>query len=316
LRFVVYSDLHLNLWNYKATLKSGYNSRLLAQRSVLEDIRTYCVERNITDLICCGDIFHTRGKIDAEVLDGAYHSFSFIHDSGIYQTWVVGNHDQKTKSGSIHSLSFLQEFGQVVSDFSINWPGEFSFMPYTEDKAELEHFFAECQNANTKICFIHQGVSGVPVKTGVFLDEIFHQDMIPDNVKHVFAGHYHQHKRVSDKITIPGAPMQHTWGDSGNRCGWLDVTYEDDGEVEIKHIESNHPKFVMDPAEAGEMDFVRDLDLLMEEDGDIDLTSSNFEDLETLISEFSTQKNLDEHSRRIGRNLREGTYEAPVIEDK
>ncbi|GAG32042.1 unnamed protein product, partial [marine sediment metagenome] len=66
-------------------------------------------------------------------------------------------------------------------------------------------------------------------------------DMIPDHVKHVFAGHYHTHTEVNDKFTIVGAAMQHNWGDAGKPRGWL--VYDTDTN-EVEFIESNHPKFV------------------------------------------------------------------------
>lgn len=313
MRFLVYSDLHLHTWSYGSKLIDGKNSRLKAQQDVLRQIKEYALSNNISKIICCGDVFHTQGKVDAEVLQAAYHSFNDIKKAGLEQIWMVGNHDQKDKRGIIHALDILRPLGEVVdTQLYIGMGADIPlvFFPYTEDEEYLKTMF-KVSNIPNQIMFIHQGVSSVPMKNGYLIDEIFKPEMILESTKHVFSGHYHNHTRVTDKLTIPGAPMQHTWGDEGEKRGWLDVEVGD--EVKITHVESDHPKFIRDvEAQCRECDFrPASLDPGREVESRINLSVADFDMLDDLICDFAKEKNLDRHTEQIGRQLREGKYEAP-----
>jgi DNA repair exonuclease SbcCD nuclease subunit len=313
-RFIVYSDLHFHLWSYGSKIVNGQNSRLLTQQKVLYDLKDYAIKNGIREIFCCGDIFHTPGKIDSEVLATAYSTFKEISEVGIKQWWIPGNHDQKDRAGKIHSLSWLKELGFLVEKLEIfvNYSGltSLAFLPYTEDKEELIAFFSKVPT--NSLCFIHQGVQGVPVPSGFLVDEIFDPAIIPDHVEHVFAGHYHDFKKVSDKLTIPGAPMQHTWADVGKKRGWLDCHVSAHG-LTIKHIESDHPKFVRGSSEeAKEGDFVEKDSDTQPEEPRIQLSAADFSDLEKVVEEFSEKKKLDKHTREVGKQLREKKYEVPL----
>jgi hypothetical protein len=58
--------------------------------------------------------------------------------------------------------------------------------------------------------------------------------------RNVFAGHYHNHKRLRIGVYSVGALCHQTWGDIGSRAGFVIV--QPDGEVE--HVESSAPKFI------------------------------------------------------------------------
>lgn len=303
-RFVVYSDLHLHCWSYGAESGSGYNSRLISQIRVLNQIKEYCLSRHIDTLVFTGDCFHTQGKVDSEVLMAAYNAFKEISDRDIHQIWLVGNHDAKNKAGTIHSLQFLKSFGTVVDDMEL--VRDFWCMAYTEDEEKLKRFF-ELAPENC-IALMHQGVAGVPMKSGYLIDEIFKPEMVPSKVRFVFTGHYHKAKLVNNKILIPGSAMQHTWNDAGDKRGWWDVQVHG-SQISLNHIESNHPKFILNPNEATDMDFVKPK--ADTEEKEINLSSADFDCLDELIEEFSEQKELDPYSQLIGKQLRANTYEAP-----
>lgn len=303
MRILVYSDLHLNCWA-NSTYINGRNSRLVAQQNVLEQMRTYCMNNEIFDMFFCGDAFHTQGKVDSEVLNAAWESFGSIYKSGIKQIWLVGNHDQKDKAGRIHSLSFLNEFGTVVYDDFWCSLGcfdpltTFSFLSYTEDKEKLEKFFSDPDLGD--ICFIHQGVSGVSQPSGFFIDEIFSPDLLPDHVRHVFAGHYHTYNHVNERITIPGSPMPLYRGDEKEKHGWLDVTIPEEGELKIKFVEAKYPNFFEDK-------HLKDNE---KEEGP-ELRVDDFSDLAPVIHQFSTKKNLSPRAIEVGKELQESKYEIP-----
>ncbi|KKK68575.1 hypothetical protein LCGC14_2942690, partial [marine sediment metagenome] len=169
--------------------------------------------------------------------------------SNTYIDLLVGNHDMADQGMQHHSLHWMKafNFGNRLKDGpfrvidhplhnSHNLADPFSYLPYTEDKAVIEKFFAECGD----VCFMHQGVAKVPMGSGFLIDEILTPDMIPDHVKHVFTGHYHQHNRVSDKLTIIGSTMQHNWSDTGDDRGyvWYDT---ETGDIEL--VDVGAPRF-------------------------------------------------------------------------
>ena len=145
-------------------------------------------------------------------------------------------------------------------------------------------------------------MGGVSQKSGYVVDEIFTPDMAA-HVRHVFSGHYHDHKTIGN-VTIPGAPMQHTWGDVGEKRGWLDVTIPDEGPLEITHVESDHPKFGEDwkanESVEAEPEIARPHPTM-------------FANLEGLVAEY--KKEMDLYTQKVGDALMDFKYEIPSTED-
>ena len=250
MKILIFSDLHLHNWSYGSTVVNGMNSRLMAQADVLNQIADAATQ--VDYIVFCGDLFHTHGKLDADVLKVAYDGFLAIAAKSSCDIDVlVGNHDTNRKDLGVHSLHWLNSLAitpdepriRVVSepDYThlTRWNSpdlKLSILPYTEDKYTIKQFFKNAEG----ICFMHQGVANVPMGSGFLIDEILTKEMIPDRVQHVFTGHYHQHNRVSDKLTVIGSTMQHTWNDVGDKRGWL-IYDTDSGEI-TQH-ESKAPQF-------------------------------------------------------------------------
>ena len=253
MKILVFSDLHLHNWPYGSELVEGTNSRLLNGYSVMKQIATYINEHRVDACVFGGDLFHTHGKIDSAVLKYAFYGMERIvqHLARPADMYVlVGNHDTSDKSMKTHNLHWMEALGINVVDTP--WhnhfnglPRELSFLPYTEDKKVIEEFFKKAAYKENTTCFMHQGIAEVPMGSGFLIDEIFTLDMIPDGVKHVYTGHYHQYKHVSDKATIIGSTMQLNWSDEGHKKGFLIVDTDTDiGADRIKQIESVAPRFV------------------------------------------------------------------------
>lgn len=338
MRVLIFSDLHLHIWPYGASLVDGMNSRLKAQADALDVIAAASVDAY--QVVFCGDLFHCHGKMDASVLKVAYEGLSKIIDGGnVAIDVLVGNHDMSDKSMVNHSLHWLNAFNNTgnpplrVIDTPVHnhrldhYNGlPFSYLPYTEDKKVIEKFFAECG----EVCFMHQGVANVPMGSGFLIDEILTEDMIPDHVKHVFTGHYHKHNKVSDKLTIVGSTMQHTWNDAGDDRGYL---WYDTETGEIEHVDVGGPRFVtfkMGETSAALIrdNFLRvtnyegqDTDELRKEFMGIGARSVEFVQkvaktkkldlsgntggfhLPTLVEEYTKQQGIDDDRSKVGKEL-------------
>lgn len=345
-RFIVFSDLHFNLWRYGShqDTDSG-NSRLTNQCEFFDRMCNYAAENNIRYALFCGDFFHTPGSIKTEVLGAAWHSLTKMGRYPRLQfVWLVGNHDQADKAGNLHALDFLGQFGCLANRYN---PLELEDLPpivgldYTEDADKLKRFLGNVPDDS--IVLLHQGVGGVEVNSkGFTLNELLTPDMIPDYVLHAFAGHYHSHKRVSDRLTIPGATMQHNWSDAGEQRGFLDV-WIDEGQIHIKHVDSHSFKFNKMPYSTfGSMiewtesrAFVRVTGVpnakeatrvkkmlydhqaqsveieLVEEDKQQDVESDDFDSLDTLFEEFVDKNGIEGRQLEVGKDVIEGKYEAP-----
>jgi DNA repair exonuclease SbcCD nuclease subunit len=242
MKVLIFSDFHLHNWPYGSRLVDGMNSRLQAQADVFTRLAKYISENTVDYIVFCGDLFHTHGKIDNAVLKVAYEGIDEIMraDRTVPMDMLVGNHDTDRKDLSVHALHWLNSFeGIRVIDKPTHtgwFTAPFSFLPYTEDKAVIEKFFAEAG----EYCFMHQGMVDVPMASGFVVNEIMNYEMIPDHVKHVFTGHYHPHRYVGTKCTVIGSIMQHTWADMNDRRGWL-MFDTDTGEID--QINSLAPEF-------------------------------------------------------------------------
>lgn len=253
MRFVVFSDLHLNSWSYGSSLVNGFNSRLLDQKAVLKQLATYCDENNITDVLFMGDFYH-KSKVEAEVLTVAHEALLDLRE-GRRLLFLTGNHDMSSRNLKMHALSMLSNYGTVADEWYES--AKLWALPYTEDQELLNSFLSKCPR--DAIVALHQGVSGTEINSkGFTLNEILAPHMVPDHVAFAFAGHYHSHKKVKDNLYIPGSPLQLNWGDKGEKRGWLDVNLE---TREVKHIESKAPKFIeytdIDNATGFEGNFIR-----------------------------------------------------------
>ena len=225
-----------------------YNDRLIDQVDYLFEMGKYAYNQNINHVFFCGDWFHTHGTVSAEALMATAAVLQRFKELDLQLYIVAGNHDYADKSGFINSLALMQREGvKVFSPGSrvanIKGLPPVLFIPYSESTEYLKQAFKLAPTQS--LVFMHQGVSGVEVNSkGFTLNEILHPSMVPDYVLHAFTGHYHTFKRVSDNLTIPGAPMQHNWGDKGEDRGFLEVFLEG-STVHIKRIiNKDSPRFV------------------------------------------------------------------------
>ena len=227
-KFVVVSDIHLNLWNFGDSIKRLENNIDCLHWSIEK-----AIENNCDAILFCGDIFHTHGNISTIVLSKLYDCLSinklWLQEHAVY---IPGNHDLVYKNNTmINSIKFLDYFGSVINwNHSVDLPNMplIYGIPYIEDSDCLQRLLETAPRDS--IIIMHQGVSGVEVNNkGFTLNEILTPDMIPSHILHAFTGHYHTRKIINSKLTIPGALVQHNFSDAGEVRGSLLVETDSDG---------------------------------------------------------------------------------------
>lgn len=238
MRLLVFSDLHLHNHTYGATLVDGINSRLRDGARILDQIAMHCQYNDIEHVVFAGDLLHTHGKIDASVLKVAYEGMKKIRAEVPLVTALVGNHDTADVTMKTHAMHWLNGIGVKVVDKPFHDVCGLSFLPYVGSTEEIAAFFEE----SGRICFLHQGLAGVPMKSGFVPGSEFSEDMIPEWVVHAFTGHYHPHRRVSEISTVIGSAMQINWADEGDERGFLVV--DTDAPADFEFIPTIHPRFI------------------------------------------------------------------------
>lgn len=219
-RFLLFSDVHLHPWN-SITLEH--------QRDCLLNIVRYAVNNNIKNLLFSGDIFHSPSNINTQAMWVWNKFLSEVKRANLSLTGISGNHDHYFKDGSVTALEAVNLLpkgrllysGDITTIDGVPVKG----FDYIDDKEELKSFLKDSDFPSESILLTHQGVNGIELNSkGFTLNEALHPDLIPQNVLHCFSGHYHSNKQVSDNLTIPGALIQHGFGDSSEARGFLDIT--------------------------------------------------------------------------------------------
>jgi DNA repair exonuclease SbcCD nuclease subunit len=199
----------------------------------------YARQNEIDLILFCGDFFHTPSRVATEVLsEAARIKEGLLADLCLIA--LTGNHD--IKMGTLNSLEVMNSpcFRVLHKETHFTIDGlHISALPYTENVKVLNQFFAAVETRKVPVfVLLHQGVSNVELNSkGFTLNELLKPEMIPSNVVQAFSGHYHSFKQVSDKLTIPGSLMQHTWADKGETRGFLDVTW-DGGDLHMQRIDT------------------------------------------------------------------------------
>lgn len=251
MKFAILSDIHAyGSTVYSGTGVDGVNIRLqLILDELLRAANTLVAEGGRTIFIA-GDIFHTRGSIDPEVLNPLRDTVEQILNLGIDIHAIPGNHDLKSKdsrklSSQIENLAQISIAGGMFRCYnevtSLQVDGDwFGFVPWRSSNKDLLDDLTSLSahpNAAQMHVFIHAGIDGV--LSGMPAHGLTDADLAAFGFRRVYAGHYHNHVVFpGNKVVSIGATTHHNWGDVGTRAGFLIV--EDDT---VTFHDTQAPKF-------------------------------------------------------------------------
>lgn len=258
MRVLNFSDLHGHAFKpYSVKLPNGNNSRLEDAINVLQEIYEACKTYEIDIVLFAGDLFHARDTLAVPTFNAIYGGIARIKTRVDDLGLLVGNHDQVTRDGAIHSIYSFSAIAQVMGK-----PCWHSFhckrdktqlhlfaIPFMEDKVTIENLLKLASSSKppgeTTCCLAHLGISGAKVGSNYVLiskDNPTTYHFAQAKFTQVFLGHYHQHQMLAPNIRYLGATHQHNWGDTGQERGfhiWDTI----ENEVEFVPIKSA-PKFV------------------------------------------------------------------------
>lgn len=234
-KILFHADLHFNLYREFSEGETGRLERIIeVERAII----TYALNYGIKDLVFLGDWFHNRSQLNVLVLQKTLELLyqNLANDLRFY--FLVGNHDQYDSSGQIHSLYPLKVIGKVADMPCYIKVGDklIGFIPYQVDREQfLQDVNRLLRGQKVDILCLHQGVKEAQLLNGIAMgDESFISiNELPDYLP-IVSGHIHK-PQVIDNLLYVGAPLQHNFGDAGDRRGWY--VLDDDGEFEF--IENN-----------------------------------------------------------------------------
>lgn len=253
--YAVLSDIHAHSFTlFSKTEADGTNSRLRIILNEMKRAADELVKVGGTTMVISGDIMHTRGQIDPEVLNPLRETINSILGLGVTIYAIPGNHDLKSAetnelSSSIQNLVQIHNTGGeffVYNEAEVKFCAGFNlgFVPWHNTKegllTDLEKIktIAGAHVGVTDV-FIHAGIDGV--LSGMPAHGLTSTELAAFGFRRVFAGHYHNHKDFGDGVVSVGATTHHNWGDVGTRAGFLIV---DEKTGAITHHASEAPRFV------------------------------------------------------------------------
>lgn len=255
------ADLHFHQWSAFASANAdGRNSRLAG---LLYELRR-CAKQTCSAggkyVVLAGDIFHVRGSVSPTVLNAVKDELDYCwkeYDSRFIV--LAGNHDLEGKDATrLGSAVTALECGYVrvinePTDISLEGGPAAVMVPWYESVEILKDALLAWANRYSEDLrgeldlILHAPIDGVI--DGLPLHGLSPEWLAELGFKRVFAGHYHNHRRVyhdsdgsstyaSDVWSI-GALAHHTWSDIGTRAGFLLVS-----DDEVSWQKSRLPEFL------------------------------------------------------------------------
>jgi len=194
-------------------------------------------EREITDIVICGDLFHYRDEISVNTIHLASKLLEKLKDFNIVM--LVGNHDAYYKDRSdINSLTpfsgwpNIKVISQVLA--SRNFNKNLVFVPWG---TEINHI-PECD-----IMFGHFEIESFKMNSHKICDHGIKASSLLEKSKLIISGHFHlkDERTYSDgTILYLGSPFQMDFGDVDSLKG---VHILDLDSLKYEFIENNcYPK--------------------------------------------------------------------------
>lgn len=242
MKILVFSDLHAHNFKQFSSTKNGLNSRFVEILAVLQQIIDIGNKREVDLFLFAGDMFHAHTNVEHDVFNQTYAKFYLMTQVAPVLA-IAGQHDLQIKKGyNMNHISFyrftamdgfdildkqifhLPHRGVTIYGHSWVHPGEFYDVPKTP--ADIGVFHEPVLNADIGGYRLEEGVKVANVR---------------DLYKLTIFGDVHK-PAYANRVLIPGAPLQHSFKDEGQKRGCWIVETDDFGHPEF--IELSYTPFV------------------------------------------------------------------------
>lgn len=250
---IVFSDLHLNLWNKF----NQENKRTLDGFRVLFLIKSLCLKYGCP-AIFCGDLFHKPEFIENELLSKTIEVFDELDWDKWKMYSISGNHDMsKSNTLNSHSPSWVNTLSKKYKfleniDFTSVVVGDnyvLHGIPYIDHNIGLNEYVRNLPLMKGRkdldipnILLLHTDYPGAKDTDGVEVGSVENLNInVLSRFDLVLAGHIHKPQRLSKKVFMVGAPIQQRRTDKDCDLGYWKL-YSD---MSMKFVPlEGFPKFI------------------------------------------------------------------------
>lgn len=203
---IIFSDLHL----CEKTANTCFNEVL---PGLFEAVKTDKDKK----LVCLGDFYHIRYKVDVAIQNKVFEYFSMLGDHGIDVWLLPGNHDQINEQGENALTPFNALLNVTVFD-EICETSFGTFIPYRKNKEEIIEYLKTMKKSNLPI-FMHEDIIGFEYRQGIVSDKGISFAFLNSFDRLIFTGHYHKPQNKGLVFYI-GSPYQVDAGEAGQEKGY------------------------------------------------------------------------------------------------
>jgi DNA repair exonuclease SbcCD nuclease subunit len=235
-RALYVADIHVGNslpWSVKdpTTLISD---RCLDIMDVLTQMGDYAHEHEIQDIWILGDLIDKR-LIDAVTLKLVTDKLIKLGQENLRIFLVPGNHEAGDAAGRHFTLDAFSSMGFWVAGIdNIQPDSQLSYcepidgfevlaMPYMPVARATMLLEKSCHHL-PQLLMIHQTIKGAAVggwKSPDGLEPAFLETVAPI----VLSGHFHERQSITARTHYLGAPLQHTFADTGQTRGYWDIEF-------------------------------------------------------------------------------------------
>jgi DNA repair exonuclease SbcCD nuclease subunit len=190
-----------------------------------------CVDNNVTEIWCLGDVFHNRKEINLPTLKNAHECFDKLKNFPVKM--ITGNHDAfYLENSTVHSLDLFKNWSNITvidEETNFTYDGKvFKFIPWVGK--QYQRVVEACDCALVHMEFVGFEMNGTTALHGTS-PTIFEQCPL------VISGHFHkfQDRQLKNtRIYYTGSPYEHNWGELENK--YIHILDTDD--LSLKEIEN------------------------------------------------------------------------------
>lgn len=180
------------------------------------------VKKNSYDfIVILGDILDTHEKVHLQPFTRAVKFIKDLSDfSKIFL--LIGNHDRLNNSDFLSDIHAFTSFknkenyrNKIIIIDKVYKENNFVFVPYVSNGRFKEALSTiDYKYDEGDIIFAHQEFKGC--KMGALISE--NGDVWEKNLPLVFSGHIHNYQEIQKNIIYVGTPIQHSYGDTDDKC--------------------------------------------------------------------------------------------------
>jgi DNA repair exonuclease SbcCD nuclease subunit len=243
-KILLATDMHLDNWNYFSTVtKDGYNSRLIKQLEVLEQLLNYAREHNCY-FVHGGDLWNRRLLIPSDVIHLTYKLLASYPKVTTYI--LIGNHDAYNWDSKCTPLSVLNGLKHVNV---IDRPAEVYFQPnvtinFIPYGGLIPAIPTDRTDEMYSILLTHYGVNEAKLgPTGVRMESDLTVKQIQEfGYDLTLLGHIHKPQALADNIIVMGSAMAHSFHEVNEEKYFYVFDCE---SRELVKYPTNAPKFIV-----------------------------------------------------------------------